>query len=203
MAGTPGHRHRWEDPQRLLLRKQLNIVEPGQKEKTIWTIVHSTHSLDEFIQMLQSFQIELVADVRRFPGSRKYPHFNQDSLRTSLRKNNVEYLHFEDLGGRRKARPDSVNTVWRNASFQGYADYMETSVFKNAVAELEAVASKQRTAYLCSEAVWWRCHRSMVSDILKFQGWNVNHIMGVGKETEHPYTGPANIKGGELTYGAS
>ncbi|MDT7829472.1 DUF488 domain-containing protein [Pricia sp. S334] len=180
----------------------MNIVEPEQKEKTIWTIGHSTHSLDEFIQMLQSSQIELVADVRRFPGSRKYPHFNQEALQGSLRENAIEYRHFEALGGRRKARPNSKNTVWRNASFQGYADYMETPAFKDAISELETVASKRRTAYLCSEAVWWRCHRSMISDLLKYQGWEVNHIMGVGKETEHPYTGPANIKGKRLTYEA-
>ncbi len=164
----------------------MDTVEPEQKEKTIWTIGHSTRSLDEFVGMLKSFQIALVADIRRFPGSKKYPHFNQDDLRISLGENNIEYIHFENLGGRRKTRPDSVNTAWRNASFQGYADYMETPEFMNAMAELEAVASKRRTVYMCSEAVWWRCHRSMVSDILKFRGWKVNHIMGVGKETEHP-----------------
>ena len=178
----------------------MDTVEPEQKEKTIWTIGHSTRSLDEFVGMLKSFQIALVADIRRFPGSKKYPHFNQDDLRISLGENNIEYIHFENLGGRRKTRPDSVNTAWRNASFQGYADYMETPEFMNAMAELEAVASKRRTVYMCSEAVWWRCHRSMVSDILKFRGWKVNHIMGVGKETEHPYTGPAKIRGSRLSY---
>lgn len=95
---------------------------------------------------------------------------------------------------------DSVNTVWRNASFQGYADYMETPVFKNAMGELEPVAPKRRTVYMCSEAVWWRCHRSMVSDILKFRRWKVNHIMRIGKKTEHPYTGPAKTKGNRPTY---
>ncbi len=177
------------------------MIESGQN-KTIWTIGHSTRTIDEFIGMLKSFQITLVADIRRFPGSRKYPHFNQEALQSSLGENNIEYLHFEALGGRRKVRPDSVNTAWRNASFQGYADYMETPVFKDAMGELEAVALKQRTVYMCSEAVWWRCHRSMVSDILKFRGWKVNHIMGVGKETEHPYTGPAKVKGNQLTYEA-
>ncbi|HZJ18910.1 MAG TPA: DUF488 domain-containing protein [Pricia sp.] len=178
----------------------MDTVESAQKEKTIWTIGHSTRSLDEFVEMLKSFQIALVADIRRFPGSKKYTHFNQDNLRISLRENNIEYIHFEALAGRRKARPDSVNTAWRNVSFQGYADYMETREFMVAMAKLEAAASKRRTAYMCSEAVWWRCHRSMVSDILKFQGWKVNHIMGVGKQTEHPYTGPAKIEGNRLIY---
>ncbi len=175
------------------------MIESGET-KTIWTIGHSTRTIDEFIGMLKSFQITLVADIRRFPGSRKYPHFNQATLQSSLRENNIEYRHFEALGGRRKARPDATKTAWRNASFQGYADYMETPDFKDAMDELEAVASTRRTVYMCSEAVWWRCHRSMVSDFLKIRGWQVNHIMGIGKETEHPYTGPAKIKENRLTY---
>lgn len=178
----------------------MDTINEAQRDRTIWTIGHSTRSLDEFIGMLKFFEIVLVADIRRFPGSKKYPHFNQEDLRISLRENDIEYIHFEALGGRRKVRPDSANTAWRNASFQGYADYMETPAFKNAMGELEAVASERRTAYMCSEAVWWRCHRSMVSDMLKVRGWKVNHIMGVGKETEHPYTGPAKIKGNRLTY---
>ncbi len=170
------------------------------QSKTIWTIGHSTRTLNEFIGLLKSFQIALVADLRRFPGSKKYPHFNQEALQISLPENGIAYMHFAALGGRRKMRPDSVNTAWRNPSFQGYADYMETVAFKKAMTDLEAMASKHRTAYMCSEAVWWRCHRSLVSDFLIFMGWKVMHIMGVGKAEEHPYTSPAKIKGNQLTY---
>jgi uncharacterized protein (DUF488 family) len=172
-----------------------------QANKTIWTIGHSTHSLEEFVAMLCSFHIEWVVDVRRFPGSRKYPQFNKETLAHSLSQNQIGYEHLEALGGRRKPHPDSKNTVWRNDSFRGYADYMETSEFEKGISALAGIASQHRTAFMCSEAVWWRCHRSMIADYLKFRGWVVMHIMGVGKEEEHPYTGPAKVVGGELRYG--
>ncbi len=171
-----------------------------EENKTIWTIGHSTRPLDEFVAMLHSFAVELVADVRRYPRSRKFPQFNKEALEISLHKSNIQYVHLNDLGGRRKVSPDSKNTGWRHAAFRGYADYMETSVFKDGIKELVKSALKQRTAYLCSEAVWWRCHRSMVSDYLKLNGWKVMHIMGIGKEDEHPYTAPARIVNGELNY---
>lgn len=119
-----------------------------EQNKTIWTIGHSTRSLDEFIAMLKAFQIELVADIRSFPGSRRYPHFNKEALEISLPQNKLKYIHLRDLGGRRKARPDSVNTGWRVAAFRGYADYMETDAFKIAIKELEAIALKERTLYV-------------------------------------------------------
>lgn len=171
-----------------------------KENKIIWTIGHSTRSLEEFVAMLHSFKIELVADIRSYPGSRKFPQFNKEALEISLPQNNIEYIHLKSLGGRRKVNPDSKNTAWRHLAFRGYADYMETSAFKEGIKELEMVALKQRTAYMCSEAVWWRCHRSMVSDYLKVHGWKVMHIMGIGKEDEHPYTAPARIIGGELSY---
>lgn len=171
-----------------------------EQNKTIWTIGHSTRSLEEFIAMLQSFNIVVIADIRSFPGSRKFPHFNKEALEISLPENKIQYVHLKDLGGRRKPNPDSKNTAWRHIAFRSYADYMETDSFKDGISELEKIALKQRTAYMCSEAVWWRCHRSMVSDYLKLNGWNVMHIMGMGKETEHPFTGPARIVNGELNY---
>ena len=171
-----------------------------QKNKTICTIGHSTRSFEEFLTMLQSFNIELIADVRSFPGSRKFPQFNKEALEISLPQNNIKYVHIKNLGGRRKANPNSKNTAWRHVAFRSYADYMETDSFKDGIDELEKLAIKQRVAYMCSEAVWWRCHRSMVSDYLKLRGWTVLHIMGVGKETEHPYTAPAKIVNGELNY---
>lgn len=172
----------------------------NMKNKIIYTIGHSTHPLEEFIAMLKSFQIELVADIRSYPGSRKFPHFNKEKLPSSLAENHIEYVHLRELGGRRKVNPDSCNTGWRVAAFRGYADYMETDNFKKAIQQLEKIAAEKRMAYMCAEAVWWRCHRSLVSDYLKHKGWNVLHIMGVGKGTEHPYTKPAKIEDGKLVY---
>lgn len=169
----------------------------------IWTIGHSTRTLDELLAMLQSFGIELVADVRNFPGSRKYPYFNKEALEITLPQNNIQYVHLKSLGGRRKPNAASTNTAWKNTAFRGYADYMETDAFKEGISELTDKALQLRTAYMCSEAVWWRCHRSMISDYLKAHGWKVMHIMEVGKAQEHPYTSPARIVNGELSYAAS
>ncbi len=168
--------------------------------KTIFTIGHSTHPFEEFLEMLKSFEIELLADIRRHPGSKKYPQFKKESLQITLPENAIEYLHFEDLGGRRKVQPHSKNTAWRLDAFKGYADYMETASFKKAVKELEKIAIQKRVCCMCSEAVWWSCHRSLVSDYLKNEGWNVQHIMGIGKSTEHPFTKPARIEDGKLVY---
>ncbi len=171
-----------------------------RENKTIWTIGHSTRSLEEFVAMLHSFNIQLIADIRSFPGSRKFPQFNKEALEISLPENKIQYVHIKDLGGRRKGNPDSKNTGWRHIAFRSYADYMETDAFNDGRKELEKIALKKRTAYMCSEAVWWRCHRSMVSDYLKLHGWKVMHIMAIGKATEHPYTAPARIVNGELNY---
>jgi uncharacterized protein (DUF488 family) len=168
--------------------------------KEVWTIGHSTHSLEEFVDMLLSFEIEAVADIRSFPGSRRYPQFNKENLEISLPELGFEYIHLIGLGGRRKVKPDSINTNWRHPAFRGYADYMQTPEFKKGIKELMNIASEKRTAYMCSEAVWWRCHRSMVSDYLKLKGWKVMHIMAVGKSEEHPYTSPARVVNGKLLY---
>ncbi|HQW43712.1 MAG: DUF488 domain-containing protein [Chitinophagaceae bacterium] len=167
---------------------------------TIYTIGHSTHSLDEFLNLLRSFDIKIIADIRSLPGSRRFPQFNMENLKISLEETGIQYIHLADLGGRRKMKKDSKNNRWNNDSFRGYADYMETNEFENAIVYLEDIALAQRTAYMCSEAVWWRCHRSMVSDYLKVRGWQVMHIMGIGKAEEHPYTAPARIVNGALTY---
>ncbi len=168
--------------------------------KTIFTIGHSTHTLGDFIAMLKSFEIEVLADIRSFPSSRKFPQFNQENLKVSLPENGIEYIHFKDLGGRRKVLPNSQNTAWRLDAFRGYADYMETEDFKKAIKNLKKIAMEKRTGFMCAEAVWWSCHRSLVSDYLKNEGWNVQHIMAVGKSTEHPYTKPARIVNGKLVY---
>ena len=170
------------------------------ENKTIWTIGHSTRPFDEFAAMLHSFQIELVADIRSYPGSRRFPQYNKAALEVALPEKNIQYIHLKNLGGRRKESPDSKNTTWREIAFRGYADYMETDAFKAGIQELEKIASKQLAAFMCSEAVWWRCHRSLVSDYLKVNGWKVMHIMGIGKAEEHPYTAPAKIVNGKLSY---
>ena len=171
------------------------------EKKWIWTIGHSTRTIDEFIDMLQSFRIELVADVRNYPGSRRYPHFNKDALSMSLSKHNIAYIHLKELGGRRKPENNSKNTAWRNEAFRGFADYMETDEFRRGSEQLQSLGEKQRVAYMCSEAVWWRCHRSLISDYLKSVGWIVMHIMSKDKAEEHPYTSAARIVSGKLNYG--
>ncbi|MDN3723697.1 DUF488 domain-containing protein [Aequorivita sp. SDUM287046] len=148
--------------------------------KTIWTIGHSTREWEKFLALLHSFE----------------------TLQDSLPKEGVQYIHMVDLGGRRKALPHSENDAWRNESFKGYADYMATQQFKNALEILEEVASKNPTAIMCSEAVWWRCHRSLIADILKLKGWIVQHIMAKNNSSEHPYTSPAKVVNGSLDYSA-
>jgi len=168
--------------------------------KTIWTIGHSTRTLEEFLKLLNSFNIELLVDVRHYPGSRKFPQYNKDNLETTLPDNGIEYTHLVDLGGRRKPEPNSKNNAWRLDSFKGYADYMETEQFQHSLKILKENASQKRTAIMCAEAVWWSCHRSLIADILKVEGWTVMHIMAENKATEHPYTAPAKIVDGELDY---
>jgi uncharacterized protein (DUF488 family) len=171
-----------------------------EKERIIYTIGHSSRAFESFVEMLLSFQIGMVVDVRRFPGSRKYPQYNQQELQWRLAEHTIDYLHLENLGGRRKAVPESKHTAWRHPAFRGYADYMDTTPFKEGIKTLEEAGMKFRIAYMCSEAVWWRCHRSMVSDYLKSLDWQVWHIMDVGKAKEHPYTAPAKIVNGKLCY---
>lgn len=166
----------------------MGEVKTDSIEREIWTIGHSNRTQLEFLDCLKSFRIETLVDVRRFAGSRKYPHFNVDALEKYLPESNIQYIPMPSLGGRRKPQPDSKNTVWRNEAFRGYADYSESEEFSNAVTELTGYASSFRTAYMCSEAVWWRCHRSIISDHLKQHGWKVLHIIKENVETEHPYT---------------
>ena len=167
---------------------------------TVWTVGHSTRSGEEFGQILRVHEIEVLVDVRSFPGSRRYPQFNREALSESLAKLGIEYKHAPRLGGRRTPRKDSHNTAWKNASFRAYADHTETDEFRNGVEELLELADGSRVAVMCAEAVWWRCHRSLVSDFLKNHGWTVMHIMDINKEEEHPYTSPARMEEGKLTY---
>lgn len=150
--------------------------------------------------MLTAFEIASLVDVRSFPGSRRYPQFNKENLRSALSAAGIDYLHMPEIGGRRKAKPDSLNMAWRNESFRGYADYMQTEAFREGIQRLMESARERRTAIMCAEAVWWRCHRSLISDYLKADGVTVTHILGVGKPAEHPYTSAARIVNGKLSY---
>jgi len=167
---------------------------------TIWTIGHSTRTLEEFLALLAAYRIEAIADVRRFPGSRRYPHFASEALAKSLPAHDIAYQWMPKLGGRRKVQPDSPNTAWHNASFQGYADYTATAEFAEGLAELLKLAASKRTALMCAEAVWWRCHRSIIADVLKLRGIEVIHIVDATHTTVHPYTSPARIVDGRLSY---
>jgi len=166
----------------------------------IWTIGHSTRPIEELIEALRSFEIDVLADVRSFPGSRRYPHFNKEQLKASLAAGGIEYQHFPELGGRRRVQPDSNNMAWQNETFRGYADHMDTEEFRGGMARLLDVARLRRTAIMCAEAVWWRCHRSLISDYLKAKDVEVTHIMAPGKSQAHPYTSAARIVNGELSY---
>ena len=167
----------------------------------IWTIGHSTRSIDEFISLLAQNEIKLLVDVRAFPGSKRYPQFNKDALAESLNAPGIRYEHFPELGGKRKPKPDSRNTAWRNASFRGYADCMETEQFQKGIERLLDVAAEAGpTAIMCAEAVWWRCHRSLIADYLKARGVEVLHVLGANKVEPHPYTSAARIVNGELSY---
>lgn len=166
----------------------------------IWTVGHSTRSAEEFNEILGAHQIEALVDLRSFPGSRRYPQFNKQQLATSLRANGVAYFHLPELGGRRQARKDSMNTAWKNASFRGYADHMESEEFRQGIERLLEIAGQSSAAIMCAEALWWRCHRSLVSDFLKARGVEVIHILDATHEQEHPYTSAARIVDGELTY---
>ena len=169
--------------------------------RQIWTIGHSTRSIDDFIAALQANQIKLVADVRLLPGSRRHPQFNKEALADSLGNCGIRYEHFPELGGRRKPKPDSLNTAWRNEAFRGYADHMETEEFQNGIDRLLDLATEiGPTAIMCAEAVWWHCHRSLISDLFKSRGVEVLHILDAKKTEPHPFTSAARIVNQKLTY---
>jgi uncharacterized protein (DUF488 family) len=168
---------------------------------TIWTIGHSTRPLQEFLALLADNHIEAAADVRRYPGSRRHPHFNAEALARALDEAGVEYRPFPELGGRRKPRPDSLHPQWRNAAFRAYADYMDTPEFLAGVERLAALAREKRTAVMCSEAVWWRCHRRLISDWFQAHGVGVLHILDAKHVVEHPPDATPRTPNGELDHG--
>ena len=167
----------------------------------VFTIGHSTRAIEDFVALLEREGIRRLVDVRAFPASRRYPHFNGDALAATLRSRGIDYVHAPALGGRRKPRPDSTNTVWRNEGFRGYADYMATEPFRAAIDDLLALAAERPTTVMCSEAVPWRCHRSMISDALVARGIEVRHILDA-KTTTHALPEFASAHDGEVRYGA-
>lgn len=175
---------------------------PGSDPPRIWTIGHSTRTQEEFLQLLQAHGIEDLADVRRYPGSRRSAHFHTDAMRQWLPAAGIRYHWLPALGGRRRPRPDSVNTAWRSESFRGYADYTATPEFAEGMEQLLAIAFGARTAIMCSELLWWRCHRALVSDVLLASGIEVLHILDAGPPQPHPFTPPARVVDGRLSYAA-
>jgi uncharacterized protein (DUF488 family) len=169
-------------------------------EAEIFTIGHADLPIGTFIEHLRRNHVDMLVDIRRYPGSRHAPQYGQEALRDELAAAGIGYRHLVALGGRRKAQPDSPNGAWRNASFRGYADYMETAEFRQGLLELEALARGRRIAIMCAESVWWRCHRSMVADALTADGWEVRHIMSDGAIRPHRLTEPARLIDGTLTY---
>lgn len=171
-----------------------------QGTTAIFTIGHSNHPIDKFIEMLLSRKIELIADVRTIPKSRHNPQYNSDALAAALKAHDIQYVHMKGLGGLRRPRKDSTNTAWENASFRGFADYMETGEFEKSLIELVETARKKRTALMCAEAVPWRCHRSPIADALAACRITVVHIMSRTSFTEHAMTPWAVATGQRVAY---
>ena len=169
----------------------------------VWTVGHSTRTIADFLALLKSNHICALADVRRYPGSRRLPHFGHHALARSLDEIGIVYQDFSELGGRRRPRVDSPNTAWRNAAFRGYADYMMTDEFRAGMARLLDLARSTPTAVMCAEALWWQCHRGLLADDLKANGSEVIHIIGPNKIEAHPFTSAARLVGGKLSYAAA
>jgi len=172
-------------------------------DTTLYTIGHSTRSLDELVQALRGFSIEILADVRTVPRSRHNPQFGADVLPAALAARGIRYVHLPRLGGLRRAGKDSVNTGWRNASFRGFADYMLTESFEAGLAELRELAGARAVAIMCAEAVPWRCHRSLIADALVVRGARVEHIASPTRASLHRPTPFARVEDGRITYPAS
>lgn len=166
----------------------------------IYTVGHSTHRLEELVIMLRAHGVERLVDVRTIPRSRHNPQFNRDTLSQAMHNRHLSYRHLKELGGLRRPRPDSTNTGWRNASFRGYADYMQTPEFAEALERLIALADEKPTAIMCAEAVPWRCHRSLIADALTARGFEVRDIMSATSAKLHRLTPIAKLKGQQVTY---
>jgi uncharacterized protein (DUF488 family) len=172
----------------------------SEPKAVILTIGHSTRPVSEFVEIINAYGIKKVVDIRSIPKSRHNPQFSQDALRESLKAAKIGYLHMKGLGGLRHALRDSPNMAWRNASFRGFADYMQTEEFEENVEKLIETAEKRAIVIMCAEAVPWRCHRSMIGDALLVRGVKVRHIIGAGSSRDHTLTPWAEVKGTKITY---
>jgi uncharacterized protein (DUF488 family) len=171
------------------------------RSTTLYTIGHSTHPIEEFIGLLKEQRIAVLADVRSYPSSRRWPQFNQDALRGRLEETEIEYRWLKLLGGRRRVKPgDSLHTAWKIAAFRAYADYADGADFVAGLNELMEIANRRRTAIMCSEGLWWRCHRRIISDHLTVRGWGIEHILPSGKLAEHELPEFASVQAGRLLY---
>jgi uncharacterized protein (DUF488 family) len=166
----------------------------------IWTVGHSNHPLEKFVGILKAHGIERVIDVRRFPVSRKWPHFNAESLAASLSAAGIEYSGMPELGGRRKPRPDSPHTAWRTDAFRGYADFMDSPEFEQSLARAIALAGERRSALMCAEALPWRCHRSILSDAFLARGWEVREILNEKDSRPRKLPDFARLEGDRVIY---
>ncbi len=172
------------------------------KENVIFTIGHSTHMLDDFISILKTHSVAMIVDIRTVPRSRHNPQYNLETLPENLSASGIGYMHMPGLGGLRRPRKDSPNTAWRNLSFRGFADYMQTEEFEKNLDELIRISSSARVVLLCAEAVPWRCHRSLIADALHVRGIGVEHIVG-SKTSQHRITPFAKVDGMKITYPSS
>jgi uncharacterized protein (DUF488 family) len=168
----------------------------------VLTIGHSTHAIERFIALLERHRVELLADVRRFPGSRRHPQFGADALARALADEEIGYVSLgDDLGGRRRARPDSANAGWRSGQFRGYADHMASAEFLDGLDRLLGLAAARPTAVMCAESVWWRCHRRLLADALVLlRGASVEHLFHDGRVVPHPPAADARVADGRLVY---
>ncbi len=182
----------------LWMIKRANI--PEEQSPPVWTIGHSTRPIDAFVALLVSNAIINLVDVRSYPGSRRFPQYNKVALSTTLATAGIDYHHLVQLGGRRRPLPHSRNIAWQNLSFRAYADYMESADFKKAIEDLLDYAREKRTAIMCAEALWRRCHRGLIADHLKAYGSVVTHIIDSTHTEVHPYTAAAKIIAGKLSY---
>ena len=175
-------------------------VRPSIAMPKLFTIGHSTRTFEEFASILEAHGVSVLVDVRTVPRSRRVPQFNADALARDLARRGIEYVPMPELGGLRKARKDSINLGWRNQSFRGYADYMQTPAFQAGLEQLIEVASSRPTAIMCAEAVPWRCHRSLIADAMIARGWKVMDLMGPHSAKEHKLTDFAKVQGTKVTY---
>jgi uncharacterized protein (DUF488 family) len=180
-----------------MLKADVLAKEP---ELTILTIGHSTRTLEEFVELLEAYGVTLVLDVRSVPRSRHNPQFNKETLPSSLKKYGIKYIHMPDIGGLRRPKHDSLNLAWRNSSFRGYADYMQTKEFTDNLLKIIALVRENRLALMCAEALPWRCHRSLISDALVVRHVKVEHIIGATSLINHQLNEMAHVEGTKITY---